>query len=216
MIPPDATLQAGVLHGVWMIFLAVALAVYVLVAGLIVWSAVAFRRRDPATLQAATFHKNVPLEVTWTVVPLIVVVLLFAVTFPAEQRVENVVAPPAVTVQVVGFRWSWRFLYPHEHVVVAGTADQPPELVLPAGRTSEIRLTSSDVIHAFWVPAFLFKRDAVPGMVNVFDLTPQREGVYPARCAEYCGTFHAHMSFTVRVVSPQAFARWLRDRGGAA
>jgi cytochrome c oxidase subunit 2 len=216
MIPHDATLQAGVLHGVWTIFLIVALAVYALVAGLILWSAVAYRRRDPATVQAATFHKNLPLELTWTVIPLLVVGALFAVTYPAERTVESVVTPPAVTVHVVGFRWSWRFLYPREHVAVEGTSDRPPELVLPAGRTSELRLTSSDVIHAFWVPAFLFKRDAVPGMVNVFDLTPQREGVYPARCAEYCGTFHAHMSFTVRVVSPEAFARWVRERGGAA
>ena len=74
----------------------------------------------------------------------------------------------------------------------------------------------ADVIHAFWVPAFLFKRDAVPGIVNVYDYTPLREGVYPGRCAEYCGTFHAHMSFTVRVVSPEAFARWARERGAPA
>jgi cytochrome c oxidase subunit 2 len=216
VIPHDATLQAGVLHGVWVDFLAVAIGVYALVAGLILWSAIAYRRRDPATVQAAAFHKNMPLELTWTVVPLIVVGGLFALTYPAERSVENVVAAPAVTVQVVGFRWSWRFLYPHEHVAVEGTSERPPELVLPAGRVSELRLTSSDVIHAFWVPAFLFKRDAVPGMVNVFDLTPQREGLYPARCAEYCGTFHAHMSFTVRVVSPEAFARWVREHGGAA
>jgi cytochrome c oxidase subunit 2 len=216
MIPHDATLQAGVLHGVWVVFLAVALGVYVLVAGLILWSVIAYRRRDPATVQAAAFHKNVPLELTWTVLPLVAVVGLFAVTFPAEQRVESVVTPPAVTVQVTGFRWSWRFLYPREHVVVEGTSDKPPELLLPAGRVSEIRLASSDVIHAFWVPAFLFKRDAVPGAVNVFDLTPQREGVYPARCAEYCGTFHAHMSFVVRIVSPEAFTRWVRERGGQA
>jgi cytochrome c oxidase subunit II len=215
-IPNDTTQQAGVLHGVWSVFLVAAAVVYALVAGLIVWSAIAYRRRDPATVQAAAFSKNVPLELTWTVIPVLIAGGLFAVTYPAERHVESVVTPPAETVQVVGFRWSWRFLYPREHVAIEGTSDKPPELVLPAGRTTEIRLSSSDVIHAFWVPAFLFKRDAVPGMVNVFDLTPQKEGVYPARCAEYCGTFHAHMSFTVRVVSPEAFARWVRERGAAA
>jgi len=214
-IPHGATQQAGVLHGVWVVFLGAALAVYALVAGLIVWTAIAYRRRDPATVQAAGFSQNIPLEIAWTVIPVIVVAGLFAVTFRAERDVDAVVTP-AETVQVVGYRWSWRFLYPGEHVAIAGTTERPPELVLPVGRTTEIRLSSSDVIHAFWVPAFLFKRDAVPGTVNVFDLTPQREGVYPGRCAEYCGTFHAHMSFTVRVVSPDAFARWVRDRKAAA
>ena len=127
MIPHDATQQAGVLHGVWVVFLVVAAIVYVLVAGLIAWAAIAYRRRDPATVQAAAFHKNVPLEVTWTVVPLVLVAGLFAVTYPAERRVERVVAPAAVTVHVVAFRWSWRFLYPREHVVVEGTAERPPE-----------------------------------------------------------------------------------------
>jgi cytochrome c oxidase subunit 2 len=215
-LPHGATQQAGVLHGVWVVFLEAALAVYLLVAGLIVWTSIAYRRRDPATVQAAGFSKNIPLELTWTVIPVLVVGGLFAVTYPAERHVDAVVAAPGETVQVVGYRWSWRFLYPGEHVAIEGTTERPPELVLPAGRTTEIRLSSSDVIHAFWVPAFLFKRDAIPGTVNVFDLTPQREGLYPGRCAEYCGTFHAHMSFTVRVVSPEAFARWVRDRKAAA
>jgi cytochrome c oxidase subunit II len=215
-IPHDTTQQAGELHGVWVVFLSAAVVVYALVAGLILWSALAYRRRDPATVQAATFHKNVPLELTWTVIPVLIVAALFAVTYAGERHVDSVVTPPGETVQVVGFRWSWRFLYPREHIAVEGTSDRPPELVLPANRTTEIRLTSSDVIHAFWVPAFLFKRDAVPGIVNVFDYTPLKEGVYPGRCAEYCGTFHAHMSFTVRVVSPDAFARWARERGAPA
>jgi cytochrome c oxidase subunit 2 len=215
-IPHDATQQAGVLHGVWSVFIGTAVAVYALVAGLILWAAIAYRRRDPATVQGAGFSQNIGLELAWTVIPVIVVAGLFAVTYPAERHVESVVTPPAETVQVVGFRWSWRFVYPREHVAIEGTLERPPELVLPAGRTTEIRLSSSDVIHAFWVPAFLFKRDAIPGAVNVYDYTPLREGVYPGRCAEYCGTYHAHMSFTVRVVSPQEFARWLRERGGAA
>jgi cytochrome c oxidase subunit II len=215
-IPRDTTAQAATLQGVWSVFLPAALVVYALVGGLIVYAAVAYRRRGPDTPQAASFHKNVPLELTWTVVPVLVVTGLFAVTYAAERHVESVVTPPAETVQVVGFRWSWRFLYPREHVAVEGTSDRPPELVLPAGRTTEIRLTSTDVIHAFWVPAFLFKRDAIPGIVNVYDYTPLKEGLYPGRCAEYCGTFHAHMSFTVRVVSPAAFDRWVQERGASA
>jgi cytochrome c oxidase subunit 2 len=204
-----------VFHGVWTVFLTAGLVVYVLVAGLIVFSAIAFRRRDPATVQAASFFKNNPLEVTWTVIPILVVGGLFAVTYPAERHTESIVTPAGEVVQVIGFRWSWRFLYPREHIAVEGTSTTPPELVLPLGRTTEIRLTSSDVVHSFWVPAFLFKRSAIPGDVNVFDFTPTRAGVYPGRCAEYCGTYHTHMTFTVRVLPPDAYARWLRARGAA-
>ncbi|MFN2460521.1 MAG: cytochrome c oxidase subunit II [Candidatus Velthaea sp.] len=211
-IPHDTTLQAAEIHGVWRVFLVAGTAVYLLVAGLVLWSALAYRRRDPRTVQAAPFHTNVPLEIAWTVIPIVIMGGLFAVTYPAERHVESTVTPAAQVVDVIGFRWSWRFLYPREHVTVEGTNAAPPELVLPAGQTTEIRLSSSDVIHSFWVPSFLFKRSAIPGRENIFDFTPTKTGVYPARCAEYCGTFHAHMSFVVRVVSQEAFARWLRER----
>jgi cytochrome c oxidase subunit II len=214
-IPDDTTVQAGSMQRVWTIFLEAGAVVFVLVGGLIVWSTIAYRRRDPAIVQAASFSNNTALEIAWTVVPLLVVIGLFLVTFPAEQHVENLVRPPGEIVQVVGFRWSWRFIYPNEHVVVQGTMQNPPELVLPENRTTELRLTSSDVIHSFWVPAFLFKRMAIPGIVNAFDLTPSRPGVFPGRCAEYCGTYHAHMSFTVRVLAPDAYARWVRGKTAA-
>ncbi len=214
-IPHDTTVQAGSMQRVWVVFLEAGAGVYALVGGLILWSAIAYRRRDRNTVQAASFHSNTALEIGWTVVPLLMVVGLFLVTFPAEQHVENLVQPPGEVVQVVGFRWSWRFVYPHEHVVVQGTMQAPPELVLPEDRTTEIRLTSSDVIHSFWVPSFLFKRMAIPGIVNAFDLTPSRPGLFPGRCAEFCGTYHAHMSFTVRVLPAGAFARWVRDRSAA-
>jgi len=214
-IPHDTTVQAGAMQRVWAIFLAAGAGVYVLVGGLILWAALAYRRRDPAVVQATAFHSNTPLEIAWTIAPIVVVAALFLVTFPAEQHVENLVHPPGEIVQVVGFRWSWRFVYPKEHVVVQGTMQSPPELVLPQNRTTEIRLSSSDVIHSFWVPAFLFKRMAIPGIVNAFDFTPERPGVFPGRCAEYCGTYHAHMSFTVRVLPPGEFVRWARMRSAA-
>lgn len=214
-IPRDTTEQAGAMHGVWVVFLTAGLVVYILVAGLIVFAAIAFRRRDPRTVQGAAFSQNNPLELAWTVVPILVVAGLFAVTYAAERHTDSIVTPPGEVVQVIGFRWSWRFLYPQQHVVVEGTSTTPPELVLPLDRTTEIRLTSSDVVHSFWVPAFLFKRMAIPGDVNVFDFTPKRAGVYDGRCAEFCGTFHANMSFTVRVLAPDDYARWLRSHRAA-
>ena len=211
----DPTSQAAAMSAVWRVFLIAGAVVYAIVAGLIVFAIVAYRRRDRSVVQAARFHQNVPLELAWTIVPILVVAGLFAVTYAAERHVENVVTPAGEVVRVEAFRWSWRFLYPREHVAVEGLSDAPPELVLPVGRTTEIRLVSSDVIHSFWVPAFLFKRMAIPGRENVFDFTPTKEGVFPGRCAEFCGTFHAHMTFTVRVVGDAAYARWLRERGAS-
>ncbi len=211
----NPTSQAAAMSAVWRVFLVAGGIVYAIVAGLIVFALVAYRRRDPRVVQAAHFHQNVPLELAWTIVPLLVVAGLFAVTYAAERHVESVVTPAGEVVRVVGFRWSWRFQYPREHVAIEGLSTAPPELVLPVGRTTEIRLVSSDVIHSFWVPAFLFKRMAIPGRENVFDFTPTKEGVFPGRCAEFCGEFHAHMSFVVRVVGEAEYARWLRARGAS-
>jgi cytochrome c oxidase subunit II len=203
------------MHGVWTVFLAAGIVVYLLVAGLIVFAAIAFRRRDAATVQAASFFKNDPLEIAWTVIPILVVGGLFAVTYAAERHTDSVVTPAGEVVQVTAFDWSWRFVYPRRHVAIEGTSTTPPELVLPLDSATEIRLTSSDVVHSFWVPAFLFKRMAIPGAVNVFDFTPTRAGVYPGRCAEFCGTYHAPMTFTVRVLPTDEYARWLRAHGAA-
>ncbi len=209
----DTTSQATAMFAVWRVFLIAGAVVYAIVAGLILFAAAAYRRRDPNVVQAARFYKNVPLEIVWTIVPILIVGGLFAVTYAAERHVDSAVTPAGEVVRVVAFRWSWRFLYPREHVAVEGQTGTPPELVLPLARTTEIHLVSSDVIHSFWVPAFLFKRSAIPGRENVFDFTPLRTGVYPGRCAEFCGTYHAHMSFVVRVVDQRQYARWLHDRG---
>ena len=208
------TAQAVELGGVWHVFIVAGFVVYGVVAGLILWCVVAYRRRPDHGRQGAQFTQNVPLEIAWTVVPILVVCGLFGVTWLAESHVDAVVMHPANVVNVTAFRWSWRFVYAGRHVAVGGTSLAPPELVLPAGRTTQINLTSSDVAHAFWVPAFLFKRDAIPGMVNRFDLTLTAPGDYPARCAEYCGLQHAHMTFLVRVVTPAEFDRWLVEHRG--
>ncbi|MGH7716592.1 MAG: cytochrome c oxidase subunit II [Vulcanimicrobiaceae bacterium] len=206
---PAATVQAGELRSVWEVFVLAGIAVYAIVAGLITWCVIAYRRRDPAVRQAAAFHENKPLEILWTVIPILIVIGLFAKTYIVEAKVENVVPNPGEIVDVAAYRWSWRFVYPRHNVAVNGTLGAPPVLVLPAGETTQINLTSDDVIHEFWVPAFLFKRDAVPGRPNTFDLHPTKIGTYRGVCSEYCGTFHAKMTFSVRVVSAADYARWL-------
>ena len=97
----------------------------------------------------------------------------------------------------------------------SGPEDGPPQLVLPLGQIVRIHLTSDDVIHAFYVPGFLFKRDAIPGHPTDFNLTPSKAGTYLGECAEFCGLNHAFMTFIVRVVTPTQFTAWLRQKVAA-
>lgn len=204
------------LAGDWRLFTAVGLIVTVLVWGLILFAIVRWRRR-PGDATPPQFRNNYGIEIAWTIVPLIIVAALFVYTYRAEARVDALVAHPAVTVAVRAYRWGWNFAYAGGPVVggasngpVNGStlAIKPPQLVLPLGETTRIELTSDDVTHGFWVPDFLFKRDAIPGMINAFDLRPEKLGTYLGRCSQFCGFDHALMTFTVRVVTPRAFAAW--------
>lgn len=209
-IPNHTTLEADRMHGVWSVFIVASIVVYAIVAGLIVFSAIAYRRRGADVPQAGKFHKNYPLEIAWTIIPILIVGGLFWVTYDAEFRVDRILLHPPEVIEVTAYRWGWRFYYPKEKIAVEGTERTPPTLVLPLRQTVEIDLTSSDVLHGMWVPAFLFKRDAVPGKVNKFDWNATQEGFFPGRCSEFCGLDHANMWFNVRVVPPDQFARWGR------
>ena len=127
--------------------------------------------------------------------------------------VDYVSAHPENRIAVRAFRWSWRFAYNGGRIVTTGTPLAPPTLYVPVNRTTEIALTTVDVNHSFWVPAFLFKRDAIPGMTNVFDITPNRTGTFLARCAQFCGLEHASMSFAVDVVPGDAYDRFIASNG---
>ena len=154
------------------------------------------------------------LEILYVAVPLLIVAGLFAVTFAIEVPIDRVAGTPN-RIAATAFQWSWRFEYPGGFSTT-GTPGAPPTLFLPVGRTTEVELRSDDVTHSFWVPAFLFKRDAIPGMTNVFDLSPTRTGTFHARCAQFCGLEHAQMAFVVRVVPSQAYARFVATKGAAA
>lgn len=213
--PANATTQSSALASDWFVFACVGLIVAILVWGLILFSIVRWRRREGDA--PPQFRNNYPLEITWTVIPLLLILPLFAYTYRAEAKVDNLsVRPPAVTVNVNGYRWGWRFAYVGGPVI-AGAATSPllgkpggapPELVLPLHETTRIVLTSEDVIHSFWVPDFLFKRDAIPGQTSAFDIEPDKLGSYVGHCAAFCGLNHALMSFSVRIVTPAQFARW--------
>jgi cytochrome c oxidase subunit 2 len=206
-------LQASALAQDWVIFTCGALALAVLVWTLILVAAFRFRRTEANPAPRSQKANNTPLEIAWTVAPLVIVLGLFAYTYHIEAGVEALAAGDPVVVNVNGFRWGWTFAYAGGPTVT-GTAANPPEMVLPIGETATITVTSSDVIHSFWIPDMLFKRDAVPGRSSTFDLTPSKLGTYLGRCGEFCGLDHALMTFRVRVVSPADYLRWLATEAG--
>ena len=215
--PPGASEQGKTIADLYRVLWYFAIPVGVIVYGLILWSVFRYRKRrgdDDALPKQTRYHFG--LEVTYTVIPVLMVAAIFGFTYHAEQKVDRVAPNPAVTVDVDGFQWQWRFTYEGHGVTVVGTPGHVPTLMLPAGETTEIVLRSEDVVHAFYVSAFLFQRQAIPGVVNRFDLTIPRTGVWPGVCSMYCGLDHTSMDFTVRAVSPSAFHAWLADQASTA
>ena len=182
---------------------------------LVLWSVVRYRRRDDELPKQT--HGNNRLELTWTVLPFLLVIFLFIVTVRAQDKQLALAARPAVVVDVTAFQWSWRFAYEGSGAQVVGTPDKVPEMVVPVGQPVRIKLTSADVVHSFYVPRTLFKRQAIPGHPSEFDLTFDKTGTYHGQCAQFCGVAHANMLFQVRVVSQGEFQSWLATaaRSGA-
>jgi len=206
------SLQAEAMRSDWWVFIFAGAFVWLVVVGLIVFASIRWRAR-PGNEQPPQFSSNAPVEILTVVIPLLMVTGLFLYSNRAEYVVDALAASPAAKIDVTAFRWSWEFAYEGTPVVVYGTPQSPPTLYLPVNRTVQIDLRSDDVTHSFWVPALLFKRDAIPGLVNRFDISPTRLGNYPGRCAQFCGLEHALMTFTVRVVPDAAYDRYLASDG---
>ncbi len=217
MLPPPLTEQAEDIDRVWNIFLIGAVGVFVLVAVLVAIIVVRFRQRDDRLPRQVRL--NLPFEISYTVVPLLVVIGLFAITFVSVRAVEAQADDDEVdvVVDVIGFRWQWRFEYPESGVVVSGSEQDIPELVLPASSTVRFEVSSVDVVHSFWIPGFRYKRDMFPDVVSTVDVDmTATTGAWSAGgvCAEFCGLDHHKMYFDLRVVTPDEFTRWLAEQGG--
>jgi cytochrome c oxidase subunit II len=181
--------------------------VFLVVAGLLVWSMIRYRRRGDELPRQ--IHGNNKLELTWTLIPLLLVIVLFVVTIQGQNKALEKSTRPALEVDVLAFQWSWRFTYEGQGVEVVGSPGNVPELVVPVGQPVRIRLRSADVVHSFYVPRALFKRQAIPGRTTEFDLTFEKVGTYQGHCVQFCGLAHDDMLFRVRVVSPGEFQSWL-------
>ena len=208
----DTTDQTPRILSLWQGSWIAALAVGALTWSLILWPVVAHRRKRDATGLPAQTRYNLPIEVLYTVVPLIMIAVFFYFTARDESAILKTSASPDHRITVTGIQWSWQFTYASDgEAMTSGTPGKPPTLVLPEGESVQFRLVSDDVIHSFWVPAFLFKMDVIPGQRNTFEITPTKQGSYRGRCAELCGQDHARMLFNVKVVSPAEFDAQIAD-----
>lgn len=200
-MPQPATKEAPTIQNLWIGAWISAWVVGALVWGLIIAAVILYRRRSHDEALPKQTKYNVPIEFLYTVAPLVMILVLTSFVWRDQSELTALTDKTTHTVGVVGFRWSWAFNYVQEGVHEVGTPDQRPTLWLPVNERTRFQLTSPDVDHSFWVPAFLFKMDVIPGRLNQFELTPDKLGTFPGRCAELCGVDHANMLFNVKVVT---------------
>ena len=224
------TTQAKLIVNLWQGAWIAALAVGALVWGAILWSVVVYRKRSDKIPHQVRY--NLPIEILYTVVPFIMVGVLFYFTARDENNITSLSAKPDVIVDVTGFQWSWEFQYPQYPVKnsPAGVTEvgymwngelgpgdnsktQLPLLEIPAHETVRFNLRSNDVMHAFWILPFDFKRDVLPDHPNHFEVFPtatlyKGPNTY-GRCTELCGLYHSRMLFRIKIVTPAQFRAWI-------
>lgn len=213
-LPHPMTLQADRIWDTWLGSAAAAIAVAIFVWGLILYPVIRYRKNSDELPRQVRY--NLPIEVLYTAVPFVIIAVLFYYTAVNENFVNKTEKKPDVTVDIVGFQWNWQFQYPKEKLQVTGTPTQPAVMVLPAGKRIRFVESSPDVIHSWFVPAFLFKRDVIPGRMNAFEVEIKPKAIghtFIGRCAEFCGEKHARMNFYVKVVSSSDFDAFLSKLG---
>ncbi|NCA18362.1 MAG: cytochrome c oxidase subunit II [Actinobacteria bacterium] len=194
-------------------------------AVLILWAALRYRVKRRANVggreelpEQVSYH--LPLEIIYTVIPFIIVAVLFYFT-ARDQSTITKISPAGVAVHEIdvnAVQWAWQFTYPEaEDKTVTGTPEKLPTLFLPIGERIRINLTASDVVHSIWIPAFMMQMQALPYVKNQFEFTAQKEGTYPGFCNMHCGRNHSQMRFTVKVVSPAEYQNYINAlKGGVA
>lgn len=194
---------------VWTVILAAI--VGVIVEGLLLFAVLRFRRKPGQTVGPPVGrHGSTRLEITWTLLPVLVLVGIGIPTVSTIFTTAAAAPRDSVQVDVIAHQWWWEFRYPQYHIVTAN------ELHLPVGRTATFSLTSSDVIHSFWIPGLDGKRDILPNHVNNIWFTPNTTGVFPGQCAEFCGPAHAFMYMNTFVQPAADFDAWVRDQQAPA
>ena len=208
-LPPAASAQAAPIDWMWNLQKIAMSFLFALIVVPMAYSLIVFKRKKGDTSEGEHFEGNTKLEIAWTIVPLIAVLIfayLGADTLADTRRVD----PNAMVVKVTGFQWGWKFEYPEYGITSS-------ELYLPVDKQVALKMESTDVIHSFWVPEFRVKQDLVPGRVTELWITPTEIGdTYKVRCAELCGTSHAFMENPVIVVDDANFDTWVMEQQAIA
>jgi len=227
-LQPAASKLAADIHWVHEMVMAVVLVLFVGVFGFMFWSCYAHRKS--VGHQAEQFHENTTVEIIWTVIPALILVLI---AWPVTKVViaQKDTANPDLTIKVTGIQWKWAYDYLQgegEGISFVSTLATPRaqienreakgenyllevdnELVVPVGRKVRMLTTAADVVHSWWVPAFGTKQDAIPGFIRDIWFTPTRTGTYRSQCVELCGKDHGFMPIVVRVVSQEDYTKWV-------
>jgi cytochrome c oxidase subunit II len=211
-MPDPVTTQGTESRDLWRIFVWIALVIGAIVYGLVIFVVLRYRHRRSAG-EPSQRQYHVPVEIVYTALPLVIVGVLLGLSIRTENNVTATTKDPDLTVKVVGFQWQWQFSYEGSPVVITGVPGKDPVLVLPVGRIVRLDLSSPDVVHSFWVPNFIEKRDLIPRVDNAIDINITEAGEWPGVCSEFCGLNHTAMRFSVRAVPATEFDAWLAGGG---
>jgi cytochrome c oxidase subunit 2 len=178
---------------------------------LILWPAVFHRAHASKGEFPKQTQYNIPVEIVYTVIPFIIIAVLFYFTAVKQEEIIEKSPTVAHDITVNAFQWSWQFTYPEagENATVTGTPDKPPTLVVPVGERVRYTITATDVVHGFWIPAFMIQIQNIPGVTNSIEFTANEIGEYPGRCNILCGRNHSQMIFKVKVVSQAEYQQYL-------
>lgn len=206
IFPPRASAGAGQVDALYGFLLLVGIGMTLLIFFFVTFFALKYRRRGPGDRPKA-IHGSIPLEIAWSVIPFLIMLVMFA--WGTKLYFRNYTPPRGDTldIYITGKQWMWKIQYP-------GGQREINELHVPTGRAVKLTLASEDVIHSFYIPAFRLKHDVVPGSYQMFWFEPNKPGRYHIFCAEYCGTNHSQMIGWVTVMEPSAYQTWLS--GGSA
>lgn len=180
---------------------------------LILWPAVFHRKDESKGEFPKQTQYNIPVEILYTVIPFIIVAVLFYFTAIKQSEIVDLKTPAQHEINVEGIQWSWQFGYPSAgpKAVVTGTPENPPTLYMPLGESVRFKITSNDVVHGFWIPAFMIQIQNLPDKTNYIQFTAQELGEFPGRCNILCGRNHTQMIFKVKVVTPEQYQTYLES-----
>jgi cytochrome c oxidase subunit 2 len=209
----DASSINEISHSLWTLSWLAAAVVGVFTAILIIWPAIFHRAPKNGPEFPKQTQYNVPVEIAYTVIPFIIVAVMFYFTVVKQDEIVKPQENVKHEIVVNGFQWSWQFTYldAGKNVTFTGTPAKPPVLVVPQGERVRYTIVSNDVVHGFWIPEFMIQMQNLPGVTNHLEFTANKLGDFPGRCNILCGRNHAQMLFTVRVVTPAEYQTYISN-----